>query len=420
MRKFNKQLLFTTMSVQSESYNMSAMQDYILRHVDKMPNVTWTVDYMDNIYITKSDGTADLYPCVVAHMDTVHKVLPKSQFSIISHDDTWFAFNPVKRELTGIGGDDKVGIFVALSMLEWFDNVKLAFFVDEEVGCRGSSRADLNFFNDTSFVLQCDRRGYGEFVQEIYGTELFGDAFKGAVTPILETYGFKAITHGGITDVGELKERDLGVAAANISCGYYLPHTDREYIVIPEVEAVTHMVGDIIEQLGDVQWTHYAPYLPYTTRTTGKWAAGGWNTLDDTTTSPSDARSYTYGWSGSQWANDFYEDGWDDVPKLDSGTKKDDEKQETRRYLTDVDCPMCYDSALYYSEVLDDYICEVCGTMLIQTLEEQAEQRKESVTNAAVKQLVKQEDSTRRKKARTKKVNKRKKGVETNRVVVNV
>lgn len=254
MIQFDKNLLFNTMSVQSSSRNQTAMQDYIVHVVEQVAGAEWTLDNAGNIYVTK--GQAELYPTVVAHMDTVHRIVPDGQFSIISHDGTWFAFNPIKRELIGIGGDDKVGIFAALSLLMHFDAIKLAFFVDEEIGCIGSEAADMSFFDNASMVLQTDRRGYGDFVQEIYTTELFGKEFKEAITPIITQYGYKTTYLGGITDVGQLKENGLGVACANISSGYYLAHSENEYIVIDEVKAVLEMMAELIERLGATKWAH--------------------------------------------------------------------------------------------------------------------------------------------------------------------
>ena len=55
--------------------------------------------------------------------------------------------------------------------------IKLAFFVDEEIGCVGSSNANMKFFDDVSFVLQADRQGYEDVAVDIYGIEMFGGEF---------------------------------------------------------------------------------------------------------------------------------------------------------------------------------------------------------------------------------------------------
>jgi tripeptide aminopeptidase len=382
MERFNKQLLFNTMSVQSASYDMILMENYILDYVTREPNTTWEADYIGNIYVTKTDGSTDNFPCVVAHMDTVHSVLPNNEFSIISHDGTWFGFNPVRRELTGIGGDDKVGIFVALSCLSHFDNIKVAFFVNEEVGCAGSGKADMTFFDDTTMVLQCDRKGYGEFVREIYGsTEMFGTEFLMAVYPILMDYNFDTITWGGITDVGELKDRGLGVVAANISCGYYNPHSKSEYIVLKDVEATLNMVMDIIEQLGDQVWAHVAP-APNWSYTGKPYTYTGRGTM-----SHSDLWNdgYTFGRSGTSdaaLADD--RDVWeklDDEAMVDGWARHCDDIEPEMTdavaapYFTEFDaCPSCGAYELEWYETNQDYLCNECAEFVYDTWEKEFEE----------------------------------------------
>ena len=83
-------------------------------------------------------------------------------------------------------------------MLERFKNMKCVFFVGEETGCVGSGRADMDFFNDCRFVIQCDRRGNSDMVTHINGTPLCSDDFIRAVEP--EKYGYAECT-GLLTDV---------------------------------------------------------------------------------------------------------------------------------------------------------------------------------------------------------------------------
>jgi hypothetical protein len=148
-------------------------------------------------------------------------------------------------EPTGCGGDDKVGIAICLQSLLDFDNIKVAFFRDEEVGCIGSYDANLDFFSDCRFVLQCDRRGNGDFINQIYGAPLQSKAFKKDVGGILKRYGYKP-TDGMLTDVYALKQLGLKVSVANISCGYYNPHEDDEVVVFEDVYNCYALVSDII------------------------------------------------------------------------------------------------------------------------------------------------------------------------------
>lgn len=250
----DKQLLHRILSVQSSSYQTEKMRSFVRIFADSIGAVWEERD--GNIYVTK--GYAEVYPCVVAHTDTVHNIVPDSEFMVLRDKGVYFGWNPVKSRFQGVGGDDKVGVYIALAALEHFPACKAVFFRDEEIGCLGSSLAEFTFFDDCAFVLECDRKGNGDFVDDIYGTQMFGAEFKLAVDPILMRYGYRR-TGGGITDVGQLKEDGLPIVAANMSCGYFNPHTANEYIVIKDVQRCQRLVFAIIEQLGDRQWFHCAP-----------------------------------------------------------------------------------------------------------------------------------------------------------------
>jgi len=239
--------LKSVMAVQTTSYNTKLMNKYIKEEVAKIRGCKlYKKD--GNIYVTR--GEADIYPCVVAHTDTVHDIY--KNFYVQRHKDVLYAING-NYERVGIGGDDKVGVFVALETLKTLDVCKVAFFRDEEVGCVGSKLADMSFFTDVSMVLQCDRQGYADFVSNIFWTELYPHNFSQAIAPILEDYG-RVESDGGMTDVWQLAENGLGVACANMSCGYYDPHSDNEYIIISEVMRTLDFVLEALKTLGDVKW----------------------------------------------------------------------------------------------------------------------------------------------------------------------
>lgn len=235
------------MAVQTTSYNTRLMNDYILKYVKELGGCK-VIKKDGNIYVTK--GQADIYPCVVAHTDTVHDI--EKELHVVQVGDVLLSVNE-KYERCGIGGDDKVGIFVALEVLRNTDVCKVAFFRDEEVGCVGSTVAFMKFFDNVSFVLQCDRRGYEDFVNEIFYTKLYSDEFSNAIQGLLYKYG-RVESDGGLTDVYQLTENGLDVCVANLSCGYYDPHSDNEFIKINEVYSTLDLVQEICNDLGDSRW----------------------------------------------------------------------------------------------------------------------------------------------------------------------
>jgi len=243
--------LIEVLEVQTYSGRDAAMRAYLNNELASIPGVDFWDDG-DNIYAGKGAGPR---ACMVAHMDTVHKIV--EDLTAITLNGRITGMNAVTMEQTGIGGDDKVGIYVALQMLKEHDNIKVFFPRDEEVGCLGSTLAEPTFFDDVTIVLQCDRRGNTDFVTNASGTELSSPAFQRDVAPILKQYGYKFST-GLMTDVMELKNLGLTPSMANISCGYYNPHDATEYVDVTDVHRVTQMVSDIIKQLGNTYYPHEA------------------------------------------------------------------------------------------------------------------------------------------------------------------
>ena len=202
-----------------------------------------TEDNYHNVYVTK--GKSDTYPCVVAHSDQVQegKCTPFVCGEII------FGTNTKQDDFEGLGADDKNGIWVALKCFQKFDAIKLAFFSSEETGCDGSSRSDLAFFDDCRFVLQCDRKNGNDFISTARYVELCSKEFIKDCN--IEAFGYKEAI-GMTSDVAILKMRGLDVCCANISCGYYEPHTCREYTKISELNNCLAFVQNIITNLTGV------------------------------------------------------------------------------------------------------------------------------------------------------------------------
>jgi len=243
----DKNKLIEVLSIQSYSYEQELMLNYIEEQISKI-NCSYYFDN-GNIYIIK--GKAKKYPCVVAHMDTVHMIV--EDLTVIELHGNLTGFNSFTMEQTGIGGDDKVGIFVALQCLEKFDNIKVAFFRDEEVGCDGSYLADVKFFNDCNIVLQCDRRGNNDFIHNASGVQLSSKEFQDSISPILKDYGYR-LHEGMMTDVMALKSLGIKASMANISCGYYNPHQPCEYVNIADVNNCLNLVVSIINHIGSKQF----------------------------------------------------------------------------------------------------------------------------------------------------------------------
>lgn len=318
--------LAKTLSVQTTSYKTKKMRRFLRNEVAKIPGCV-IHEEKENIYVTK--GEAETYPCIVAHTDTVHDLV--KNFKIFRSDDVLFSIDGNTLERVGIGGDDKVGIFVALEVLRNVDVCKAAFFRDEEVGCKGSGDADMAWFDNVEFALQCDRKGSNDFVDTISGTTMYDKSFSNAISTILDKYGRQEVD-GGLTDVCQLVDNGLKVCAANMSCGYYDPHTDNEYVVISEVMNTLDMVLEMFEALAGQVWEVKEDERNIYNSQGGFGNKHGWN---------------WGGWGAS--ARDF------------STSSKDDEVLE---HLEGACCTECGTENVGHDEFEDSYYCFNCDIYL--------------------------------------------------------
>ena len=137
-----------------------------------------------------------------------------------------------------------------------YENIKVSLFVSEEVGCIGSSKANMDFFKDVRFVIQCDRRGSSDLITSICSTEISSKEFIEATG--YEAFGYH-LEEGMMTDVLTLKENGLQVSAVNMSCGYYDPHSDHEFTVKRDLLNCLSFVEHIIENCTEI-YQHQCDY----------------------------------------------------------------------------------------------------------------------------------------------------------------
>lgn len=250
------ELLKQLYCIYSPSGQEKQMRRFIRRYVNRViPGCVIDQDTTGNLYVTK--GTSDTYPCIAAHMDQVQKVHSRD-FCCVESSEAIFGFSRKNKRQEGLGADDKNGIWIALKCLEKYPSMKCAFFVQEETGCVGSSAANMDFFKDCRFVLQCDRKGCKDFVTSIWG-DLSSPEFQKAAE--FEKFGYQE-SDGLTTDVGTLKDNGLEISVANISCGYYEPHTDHEFTVKADLLNCLALVEHIIENCTDV-YPHVETYSRY-------------------------------------------------------------------------------------------------------------------------------------------------------------
>ena len=129
--------------------------------------------------------------------------------------------------------------------------LKAAFFVSEEIGCIGSSKADPEFFKNVGYAIQFDAP-YDYMVTEVSSgvplynrrSEFFNKANNVLIEYIIPEYGSHPFT-----DVYALKKL-FDFSCINLSIGYYDYHTANEYVVLEDVENGIKIGRDLIESLG--------------------------------------------------------------------------------------------------------------------------------------------------------------------------
>ena len=252
------ELLKSVLAVPTHTYQEELMVQYICDWL-KEKNIEFTVDEHLNVYAVKGEiPDGGMYPCVVCHTDTVHKIdtinvveemLPNShremKLSLKAYNDDG--------EPTGIGGDDKCGVFACMEILEEMDVIKAAFFVSEETGCHGSRYADPSFFSNVGYAIQFDGPENWMITETCFGAKLFEreSEFFSTCDKIL-TEGMndkKQYMIHPYTDVYALKSK-FDFSCINISIGYYQYHTKNEYVVIEDVFNGIDMGKKMIQELG--------------------------------------------------------------------------------------------------------------------------------------------------------------------------
>ncbi len=199
---------------------------------DKLVEAGYTDIVIGDGYIY---ATGDIPILLTAHMDTVHVSTVKDYYEAIK-DGKHVISSP-----QGIGGDDRCGIFIILEIIKNYKPFIL-FCEDEEKGGDGSDKfcetdliAELEEMN---FLIELDRMNNKDAV--------FYDCDNPEFTKfITETTGYKE-AWGTFSDISTLAPA-CGVAAVNLSCGYYNAHRLTEYVVVEEMYETLEVVKKLLD-----------------------------------------------------------------------------------------------------------------------------------------------------------------------------
>ena len=214
--------------------------EYFLRPTQKKLFKRLCKKFKGNTLISKGNfilvrGVAPVM--LVAHLDTVHE---KPVRDICKSNDGNSLMSP-----QGIGGDDRCGVF---ALVKVYKSAKikpwLLFTCKEEVGSIGAKYFCLAHkqkqlpknLDKLKLIIEIDRREADDAV------------FYQCANLDFENYiigkGFKT-AQGSFSDIS-LIAPELGIAAVNLSSGYYNAHSLHEYIIRAELESTIEKVCEIV------------------------------------------------------------------------------------------------------------------------------------------------------------------------------
>ena len=179
---------------------------------------------------------------LLAHMDTVHEKRVKH---ICKSEDGNILMSP-----QGIGGDDRCGVYALVSAREKSE-VKpwLLFTCDEEIGGKGAGKFASDYaakrlpkaLDSLKLLIEIDRRGKNDAV--------YYDCENYELEDYITSHGFET-AYGSFSDISVIAP-EMGIAAVNLSSGYYNAHTTHEYINRKHLEATVGRVVEIIAESCD-------------------------------------------------------------------------------------------------------------------------------------------------------------------------
>ena len=175
----------------------------------------------------------DIPIALVAHLDTVFPEPPEEVY-----------FDRQKNVIlspTGLGADDRAGVYAILRIIREGLRPHVIFTTDEEVGGIGATAvAKLKMpFNELKYIIELDRRGSNDCVFYNCSNEDF--------TKYIESFGFEW-NFGSYSDIYEICP-SWEVAGVNLSIGYRDEHSESEVLFVGQmlstIEKVKNMLCDV-------------------------------------------------------------------------------------------------------------------------------------------------------------------------------
>ena len=122
--------------------------------------------------------------------------------------------------------------------------------MEEETGCKGSSKLNTEWFKDVGYVIGYDSPDLNRAAWACSGVKLFNaDFFKNHIQEICKKHGLTDFRSEPFTDVKLIREK-TNIICMNFGSGYYNAHASNEYCIIEDMDTACRMGHDIINHLG--------------------------------------------------------------------------------------------------------------------------------------------------------------------------
>lgn len=172
---------------------------------------------------------------LTAHMDTVHEKIVVDYYEWVDDKGKHVITSP-----QGIGGDDRCGIYMILEIIKEH-KCSVLFCEDEEVGGVGSELfCASDFFAelyDLNYLIELDRANCKDAV--------FYDCDNEEFTEFITKETGYTVAYGSFSDISVLAPK-CGVAAVNLSCGYYNAHKLEEEVIVEDMINTIEVVKKLL------------------------------------------------------------------------------------------------------------------------------------------------------------------------------
>jgi len=233
----NQKIREDILKIQNPSNEDIEMYSYVKKHLFDYKTI---IEDGRNGFIIEV-GTEDYKPLFCSHLDSVHSIV--NNYTIYkekTHDGDIIYHSP-----TGIGGDDKCGIIIMLSLIQAGVAGYYAFFRNEEIGCIGSNKLDISgIVGKVSLIMGFDRRSSSDIIIDSFENN-------SEVLNILENnFTDINITEGLISDCWTISRRLKNeIMCMNIFSGFYEPHSKSEYISLKGMKKAYKFTIDLLGML---------------------------------------------------------------------------------------------------------------------------------------------------------------------------